>query len=191
MSQITKDDVIKRVRHDESFVGENLSNLDLSGMQLSGIDFSQADLRGATLQNANLIDANLNDTNLSSANLSGAMMQGAYLIGANLTNTNIQGTDLEGAFLGGSILSGTNFRAANLRHATIGCPNWVVSNQFGNLTSFENANLEETIFGETKPQGVVFIGAKLTGAYLYEVDLSESVYKRSDLEGAITKQGRN
>ena len=192
MSKISTSDVVKRANAGESLAGENLSNIDLSGAQLSGIDFSRANLNGARLKNSNLVNANFNEADLSGADLSGAALQGAYLIGANLANTNIEGTTLQGAFLGGSILAGTNFRNADLRGATIGCPRWVVPDQFGKLTSFENANLEETIFGETKPQGVVFLDAKFTGAYLYEVDLSEAVYNRSDLKGAImSKRGRN
>jgi uncharacterized protein YjbI with pentapeptide repeats len=37
-------------------------------------------------------------------------------------------------------------------------------------------------------KGVILLGAKLKGAYLYEVDLSEAVYKPSDLEGAVIKK---
>ena len=59
------------------------------------------------------------------------------------------------------------------------------------LTSFENADLGEAIFGEIKLIGVVLLGANFKDAYLYEVDLSEAVYREADLEGAITKQGRN
>ena len=61
------------------------------------------------------------------------------MVGANLANTNVEGANLQGAFLGGSILAGTNFRNADLRRATIGCPRWTVPDQFGKLTSFEDA----------------------------------------------------
>ena len=91
----------------------------------------------------------------------------------------------------GGLLSGTNFRSADLRRATLGCPQCVPTAPFGNLTTFENANLEEAIFGEIKLDGIVLLGANFKGAYLYEVDLSEAIYRESDLEGAITKQGRN
>jgi uncharacterized protein YjbI with pentapeptide repeats len=66
-----------------------------------------------------------------------------------------------------------------------------VPGPFGSLTSFEKADLGEAIFGEIKLIGVVLLGANFKDAYLYEVDLSEAVYREADLEGAITKKGRN
>ena len=116
---------------------------------------------------------------------------GTYLVGSNLTDTNLEEANLRGAFLSGSLLCGTNFRRADLRRATLGCPHCEVPGPFGSLTSFENANLEEAIFGEIKLRGIVLLGANFKGAYLYEVDLSEAVYREADLEGAITKKGRN
>ena len=78
-----------------------------------------------------------------------------------------------------------------MRRATLGCPKCIPTAPFGNLTTFENANLEEAIFGEIKLEGVVLLGANFKDAYLYEVDLTEAIYRESDLEGAITKQGLN
>jgi uncharacterized protein YjbI with pentapeptide repeats len=188
MNQLTKTDVLKRLQRGESFVGENLASIDLSGTPLASINLTEADLNNTVLIKADLTDANFNNANLSDANFSGAVMRKAFLVGANLTGANFEGADLEGAFLSGAILSGTNFRDADLRHATIGAPHWITPDPFGSLTSFENANLEESIFGETVMKGVILLGAKLKGAYLYEVDLSKAVYKASDLEGAATKK---
>ena len=108
-----------------------------------------------------------------------------------MTDANLEAADLCGAFLSGSLLCGTNFKRADLRRATLGCPQCEVPGPFGSLTSFEDANLEEAIFGEIKLKGTVLLGANFKDAYLYEVDLSETVYRESDLEGAITKKGRN
>jgi uncharacterized protein YjbI with pentapeptide repeats len=67
----------------------------------------------------------------------------------------------------------------------------VTPDPFGNLTSFENANLKEAIFGETALKGVILLGANLQDAYLYEVNFSDAVYRHSDLKDAITKSTRN
>ena len=170
MNQLTKTDVLRRLQQGESFIGEDLTDIDLSGAS------------------TDLTEANFNAAILTNANFEGATMKGVFLVGANLTNANFEGADLEGAFLSGAVLSGTNFRGTNLRKATIGAPDWVVSDAFGSLTSFENANLEDATFGETVMKGVILFGANLKGAYLYEVDLSEAVYKSSDLEGSVTKK---
>ncbi len=191
MAQLTQNEIIKKCQARESFSGENLANLDLTNQPLVGVDLSEADLSGTDLRNADLTDANLNDANLTGANLSGATLHRTYLVGANLTDTTLEEANLCGAFLSGSLLCGTNFRRADLRRATLGCPRCEVPGPFGSLTSFENANLEEAIFGEIKLIGVVLLGANFKDAYLYEVDLSEAVYREADLEGAITKKGRN
>jgi uncharacterized protein YjbI with pentapeptide repeats len=191
MAQLTQNEIVKRCQAGESLSGEDLANLDLANQPLTGIDLSEADLRGADLRNTDLTDANLNDANLTGANLSGATLQRTYFVGSNLTDANFEEANLCGAFLSGSLLSGTNFRGADLRRATLGCPRCEVPGPFDSLTSFENANLEEAIFGEIKLIGVVLLGANFKDAYLYEVDLSEAVYREADLEGAITKKGRN
>ena len=130
-----------------------------------------------TCQNTDLTDANLNDANLTGANLSGATLHRTYLVGSNLTDANLAEANLRGAFLSGSLLCGTNFRRADLRRATLGCPQCEVPGPFGSLTSFENANLEGTTFGEIKLKGAILLGANFKDAYLYEVDLSETVYR--------------
>ena len=191
MAQLTQNEIVKRCQAGESFSGENLTNLNLANQPLVGIDLAEADLSGADLRNADLTDANLNDANLTGANLSGAILHRTYLVGSNLTDANLEAANLRGAFLSGSLLCGTNFRQADLRRATLGCPKCELPGPFGSLTSFENANLEEAIFGEIKLKGIVLLGANFKDAYLYEVDLSEAVYRETDLKGAITKKGRN
>lgn len=191
MQQLTQSDIIKGALAGASFSGEDLANIDLAQQSLAGLDLSAVNLSGANLRETDLSDANLNDANLTGANLTGAKLHRTYLVGANLTDAAFEDADLRGAFLSGSLLSGTNFRRANLRKATVGCPNCIVPGPFGTLTTFENANLEEAIFGEIKLKGVVLLGANFRGAYLYEVDLSEAVYREADLGGAITKKGRN
>ena len=191
MQQLTQSDIIKGALAGASFSGENLENIDLAEQSLAGLDLSGANLRGANLHKTDLTEANLNDADLTGANLTGAILHRTYLVCANLTDATFEEADLHGAFLSGSLLNGTNFRRANLRKATLGCPQCTVPGPFGTLTTFENANLEEAIFGEIKLKGVVLLGANFRGAYLYEVDLSETVYRAADLEGAITKKGRN
>ena len=191
MAQLTQNEIVKRCQAGESLSGESLANLDLANQSLAGIDLSDADLSGTDLRNTDLSDANLNDANLTGANLSGATLHRTYLVGADLTDANLEEANLRGAFLSGSLLCGTNFRRADLRRATLGCPRCEMPGPFGSLTSFENANLGEVIFGEIKLKGIVLLGANFKDAYLYEVDLSETVYREADLEGAITKKGRN
>ncbi|RKU35748.1 hypothetical protein C6496_15715 [Candidatus Poribacteria bacterium] len=191
MAQLTQNEIIKRCQAGESLSGENLANFDLTNQPLAGIDLSEANLSGADLQNADLTDANLNDANLTGANLSGATLQRTYLVGSDLTDASFEDANLRGAFLSGSLLCGTNFRHADLRRATVGCPRCEMPGPFGALTSFENANLGEAIFGEIKLKGIILLGANFKDAYLYEVDLSEAVYREADLEGAITKKGKN
>ncbi|MDE0552828.1 MAG: pentapeptide repeat-containing protein, partial [Candidatus Poribacteria bacterium] len=191
MAQLTQNEIVKRCQAGESLSGENLANLDLTNQPLAGIDLSEANLSGTDLQNADLTDANLNDANLTGANLSGATLQRTYLVGSDLTDASFEEANLRGAFLSGSLLCGTNFRRADLRRATVGCPRCEMPGPFGSLTSFENANLGEAIFGEIKLKGIILLGANFKDAYLYEVDLSEAVYREADLEGAITKKGRN
>ena len=72
--------------------------------------------------------------------------------------------------------------------AIIGSPNWIAPDAFSPYTDFKGANLEGTIFGETTPRGASILGAKLTSAYLYEVNFSESVYHPQQLEEAITNK---
>ena len=161
MAQLTQAEIIKRCQAGESCSGENLANLDLANQSLAGIDLSAADLSGTDLRNTDLTEANLNDANLTGADLSGATLHRTYLVGCNLTDANLEAANLRGAFLSGSLLCGTNFKRADLRRATLGCPQCEVPGPFGSLTSFENANLEEAIFGEIKLKGTVLLGANL------------------------------
>ena len=59
MTELTRDEVIARVKDGESLEGEDLSGLDLRRANLSG-----ADLRGTKLSGADLTGAYLGETDL-------------------------------------------------------------------------------------------------------------------------------
>ena len=69
MTELTRDEVIARVKDGESLEGEDLSGLDLRRANLSGADLRGTKLSGADLTGAYLGQANLRGTKLTGANL--------------------------------------------------------------------------------------------------------------------------
>ncbi len=185
---MTKSEVVALVEVGESFQGKDLSNLNLQGADLSGAEFACVNLTGANLENANLSGANLNGAILRKANLRGACLRQAYIVGADLREANFENAILDEAFLSGAHLQATCFRRASLKNTMIGCPEFELSDLFGELVDFTDADLENAVFGEVTLRGVNLLRANLKHTYLYEADLLETVVEKEQLEQAITKQ---
>ncbi|HIC14298.1 MAG TPA: pentapeptide repeat-containing protein, partial [Gemmatimonadetes bacterium] len=82
MTELTRDEVIARVKDGESLEGEDLSGLDLRRANLSGADLRGTKLSGADLTGAYLGQANLRGTKLTGANLGETDLGGGLSLGS-------------------------------------------------------------------------------------------------------------
>jgi uncharacterized protein YjbI with pentapeptide repeats len=105
----------------------------------------------------------------SGLNLRGVDFRGAHAIGleTNLAGADFTNADLSGAQFGGAILDGADFAGANLTDA-----------------EFVTASLRKANFRGAKLLGVRFRQCLLTGASLADLDLSQTTFNSSNLEGA-------
>ena len=124
MAELTRDDVVEKVRNHISLEFADLRGLDLRGIDfrkanLSGAEMSETRLNGARLGSANLqktklFEADLTTVDLSGANLAGANLQKAILVGANLSHALLQGASLRFADLSGATLAHADLTGADL-----------------------------------------------------------------------------
>jgi uncharacterized protein YjbI with pentapeptide repeats len=175
MGELTRDQVLQKLRKNDKLERADLRGLDLSHAAMSGAALSRADLEGANLEaavlrkaslkNANLREAflagaDLQDANLENADLEGAKLERANLSGANLSRANLDGANLSGANLSGARLSFAQVSSANLTGADL--RNAVLT----------HANFEESTLGAVKAGQADLRAANLRGATLTKADLT-------------------
>ena len=207
MADLTRKEVIEKVRKGESFKSVVLKHIDLSSADLSDANFSGANLSGANLSgvnlsNANLVDAVVECADLSNANLSGALLCSAGLQFATLTSADIRKTDLSTADLNGANLSGANLFRANLRKANLSEADLNGANLSNaklisadlieaelndadlSNADFSYALLISTDLRDANLRDAVFSGANLSGANLSGVNLNYVDFSSADLSNA-------
>ncbi len=175
MGELTRDQVLQKLRKNEKIERADLRGIDLSKAAMTGAVFSRTDLEGAnleaavlrkaTLKNANLREAylagaDLQEANLENADLEGAKLDRANLAGANLARANLDGASLAGANLSGARLSFAQVSSANLTGADL--RNAVLT----------HANFEESTLGAVKATQADLRAANLRGATLTKADLT-------------------
>jgi uncharacterized protein YjbI with pentapeptide repeats len=175
MGELTRDQVLQRLRKNEKLERADLRGIDLSHASIPGAALSRADLEGANLEavvlkkaslkNANLREAylagaDLQEANLENADLEGAKLERANLSGANLSRANLDGANLTGANLSGARLSFAQVSSANLTGADL--RNAVLT----------HANFEEATLGAVKAAQADLRAANLRGATLTKADLT-------------------
>lgn len=180
--ELSRDEILRRVRTKQSLKRAGLAGIDLSGADLEGADFSRADLEGANLENAKLRGALLRNASLTGARLRGAdlsqadlekadldhaTLDGAQLIGVNLRRANMEEASLVGAILDGANLSGADLHDANLERA-----------------SLKHADLSHCDLSETAMSGADFSDASMLSAKLESATVEGSVFARANLSDA-------
>jgi uncharacterized protein YjbI with pentapeptide repeats len=175
MGELTRDQVLQKLRRNDKLERADLRGLDLSHAPMSGAALSRADLEGtnleaavlrrANLKNANLREAylagaDLEEANLENADLEGAKLERASLAGANLSRANLDGANLTGANLSGARLSFAQVSSANLTGADL--RNAILT----------HANFEESTLGAVKAIEADLRAANLRGATLTKADLT-------------------
>jgi hypothetical protein len=160
MAEISKDEVLRRVRIKQSLKRAGLSGIDLAGAALEAVDFSRAELDGANLENAKLSGAILKNASLRGAKLRGADLRKANLEGADFEDADLSGAKLPGALLGRAtlercVLAGADLAGADLRSA-----------------DFHDANLDSANLAGVKVAGASFTGARLSNVGPLEIDVS-------------------
>jgi uncharacterized protein YjbI with pentapeptide repeats len=182
MSELSREEVLRRVQRSERLDRADLREIDLSqalleraelrradleGANLQGARLAGANLRNASLREAYLVSADLRETNLENADLEGARLEGADLRGANLARACLEGANLTGARLGGAQLGYAQLESASLGAA--------------DLTGaiLVHADLAHAYLG-----GACLAGAKLESADLSQANLEEADLRDADLTGA-------
>lgn len=102
MAQLTVNEVLSKVSHQQSLRRAELSKIDLGGAALDRGNFAhaylrQANLTGASCEGTDFSKATLVLAVLSDASMMGAQLEGANLAGANLAGVNLQQANLENA----------------------------------------------------------------------------------------------
>lgn len=108
--------------HGESFVGQDMENINFENVNLEGADLTEACLIGANLKHANLTDAQLIKTNfqgadLADAQLVGAAAEGAILSNANFKRANLMHADLEQALMISTVFVDSELSAVNFHNS--------------------------------------------------------------------------
>ncbi len=165
---------------------QNVSNI-LVGSDLRDVDLSELDLNNQDLTGANLSGQDLRDVDLSST----------IIRGANFSNTNLEGKNLSGMDIRGINFSNANMKNVDLRDVIISKPiqlagyctdrdpfldkiknsdcSKIVADNEEIRTKFNNANLQNTKFGNTN--------FEITQS-LYFIDFSNSDLTNSDISNA-------
>lgn len=162
MADLSKEEVLRRVRAKQSLKRAGLAGVDLSGANLEGVDFGRADFEGAILD----------DAKLARAVLTNASLRGASLKRVNLEGADLSRADLEGADLSDARLARSCFQRASLRRATLDRASLLDASLSGaelsdSLLSAADLSLVDArhaVFNGAVLNGVRFEGAKLFGA---------------------------
>ena len=192
MTDLSRDEVLRRARIKQSLKRAGLAGIDLSGTNLEGMDFGRADLEGANLEGARLRGANLKSANLRGARLSGADLAHADLDKADLEGAQASGVNLEGANLKHAALEGANLVGANLTNANLSGAEFaaadltraVLSGADARHASFQGATLEETGLTGAKVDGASFSVAEIQSVFAEWIDASALGDGSVRLEGA-------
>jgi len=156
-SDLSRDEVLRRVRTKQSLKRAGLSGLDLTEVDFTGIDLTRADLDGAKLDRAKLNGALLQNASLRNASLDGADLRAA----------NLERADLSGANLANALLDGSNLRRANIEGGYL-----------------ESASLREARMTSAELTGATLIRANLRRAELDDADLERADLSSADLSEA-------
>jgi uncharacterized protein YjbI with pentapeptide repeats len=162
MAELSKEEVLRRVRNKQSLKRAGLAGIDLSGANLEGMDFARADFDGAILDDAKLAGALL-----TNASLKGASLKRANLEGANLARADLEGAELSDARLAGACFERASLRGAKLERASLVDANLVgveLSEGVLSAADLTRADARHAVFDDTVLNGVRFEGAKLHGA---------------------------
>ncbi|MCX7123435.1 MAG: pentapeptide repeat-containing protein [Gammaproteobacteria bacterium] len=176
--------------------GATLGRDQLEKLYTAGIrDFTGVKLRGANLSNLNLVEANLRGADLSGANLTGvalpALLQGVKIQGAILGADQFKklyaakirdftGVKLENADLYNFNIENANFRAADLRQVKL-----PIEVPYLKGVKVQGAALNGGQFKKLYAAGILdFIGVKLRGANLSNLDLVDANLTDADLSEA-------
>jgi len=154
MAELSRDEVLRRVRNKQPLKRAGLSGIDLAGASLEAVDFGRAELDGA-----NLGGAKLGRAMLKSANLRGAILTGADLTNADLSRADLVGAKLSGARLAGADLSHADLCDADLSEADLSRVDARQAMlQRANLRGarLDQAKLSNAVLGELGAQGVEF-----------------------------------
>jgi len=177
---LTRDDVRKRIRHNDS----KAAGLDFSLQQFEeGINLSGLDLSGINLNYTRLFRANFNGSNLDRA-----VMQKAYLGYATFNPLESKAASLEGVDLRSANLHDVEFREANLVGAQfqetelegVVHPPQLQGRVLALLpaslerTDFSYANLFRANFKGCFLYGTKFEGASIRGADIYDAHLEDA-----------------
>jgi uncharacterized protein YjbI with pentapeptide repeats len=162
MAELTREEVISKVK-----AGESLAEKDLCGLNLSKTNLSRADL-----SKTKLIDAYLTGANLSKVDLKDADLSQTKLIAADLTEA-----DLSGAHLGDADLSMADLNKARLNKTHLNGANL-------SLTSLSDADLSKADFLGADLLGANLINASLPDADLSKADLAKADFSKANLKGA-------
>ena len=162
MADLSKEDVLRRVRAKQSLKRAGLAGIDLSGANLEGIDFGRADFEGAILNDARLARAVL-----TNANLRGASLKRANLEGADLSRADLEGADLSDAHLPRASLERASLLKATLDRASLLDANLSGADLSQSMLSASDLSLVDArhaVFNGAVLNGVRLEGAKLFGA---------------------------
>jgi uncharacterized protein YjbI with pentapeptide repeats len=175
MGDLTRDQVLLKLRKNEKLDRADLRGLDLSKAPMTGASLSRADLEGANLEaavlrRANLKNANLREAYLAGSDLAEANLENADLEGAKLDRANLAGANLARANLDGATLTGANLAGAQLSFAQVSSANLTGADLRGAILT--HANFEESTLGAVKAIEADLRAANLRGATLTKADLT-------------------
>lgn len=180
MADLSRDEVLRRVRAKQSLKRAGLAGVDLSGANLEGVDFSRADfegailddakLAGALLTNASLRNASLKGANLEGANLSRADLDGATLSDARLSRANLERASARGAKLDRAILVEADLTGIDLSDSSLSAVDLTRSD--ARQAEFANAVMNGVRFDGAKLHAATFEGARVSTPILEWIDVS-------------------
>jgi uncharacterized protein YjbI with pentapeptide repeats len=188
MGELTRDQILERLRRAEK----------LDRADLRGVDLAKAALPSAALGRADLEGANLGGTNLRGAVLKNASLREAFLVAADLRDANLEGADLEEANLERANLSGANLTRANLEGANLTGANLTGAKlsfaQMG-IATLTGADLKDAVLahaelGESQLSGIKAVGADFTGANLRKAILTDGDFTRAVFADARLGEAR-
>ena len=164
---------------DGILVGKDLRNIDLTTIVLDGQDLTGANLSGHDLRNIDLTNTIIRDADLSYTNLEGKNFSGIDLRGIDFSNAEMQNVDFRDAIISKTIqLAGVNCIDKDEflnKIKNFNCAKIVVENE-EIRTSFNNANLQDTKFGNTD--------LKISQMFHF-IDFSNSDLTNSNISNAL------
>ena len=177
MAELSREEVLAKIRRRESLGGKDLSGLDLSYLDLSGGQFRQADLGGACLVETALSGACLDGARLDNADLTGVLLSGATAIGASMEGARLERASLRGAILNDARLSEANLEGASLVDVRLGRARL-------NDANLSYCRLDHADLSEADLEGASLVRTWLLGARLERVNAGDADFDDADLTGA-------